>query len=627
MDGIQPYAAGPPRPHSPHTLTLTPTATPAKSPSDYLRALRRRIWLVLVIGVPLSILGAVWTVHQPSIYRATAQIVIEPPQFDPVLSTLVSNIVSPRDAEAAEKYIPNRIAMLKSKVLADQVFINDPTLAPTGLAGQEAADELIANLQARQIQGTNQVIVSLEGTDPARTVKQLSLLLELLRKQARDEVFQKNVDSKDGAQASLKQLEGESRMLNEKIYEMLRKHADTIGPEGKNIKQAQFEMLGSLLMQKHARLGELQQQAWMAQSFPSLRGQAESSAREGQIAELERLREELTGRMRQYQRTIRYFDTDPSVKFTAEKLTRVMDRLTRLRSAPAATNATDPYEMLVENMRAEIHSDEENVKKVLAEMQESMPTHQKFLDLMDEYRQKVDRIATMQTKISEFDIVAQSQKDPISLPPSIPEPTVPVRPRRPMNIAILVVLSFGLGIGLVCLLEHLDHSVKVPEHLAAGSDAAAVRGRSPDPADGDDPPGRPSLDTWRARVDRGRRLPQPPRQPAGCRRQARADRDAAGHQRQGGRGQEHDRPEPGRHLRPRRRAHSADGRRPPPAQPGRRLPARRWARLSAWWTCSAATCPGSGRSSGPTSPTSTSCRPATPARSRSRSSAPSSSGN
>jgi capsular exopolysaccharide synthesis family protein len=29
-------------------------------------------------------------------------------------------------------------------------------------------------------------------------------------------------------------------------------------------------------------------------------------------------------------------------------------------------------------------------------------------------------------------------------------------------------VSFGLGIGLVCLLEHLDHSVKVPEHLTMG---------------------------------------------------------------------------------------------------------------------------------------------------------------
>ena len=31
-----------------------------------------------------------------------------------------------------------------------------------------------------------------------------------------------------------------------------------------------------------------------------------------------------------------------------------------------------------------------------------------------------------------------------------------------------MVLSFGLGIGVVCLLEHLDHSVKVPEHLSVG---------------------------------------------------------------------------------------------------------------------------------------------------------------
>ncbi|MBV8078151.1 MAG: hypothetical protein JO284_17210, partial [Planctomycetaceae bacterium] len=123
MDGIQPSVTGPPRPPGlqAHTPTFTPLhgPTPSKSPSDYLRALRRRIWLVLVIAVPLGVLGAVWTVRQPSVYRAVAQVVIEPPQFDPVLSTLVSNNGVPRDAEASEKYIPNRIAMLKSKVMAD----------------------------------------------------------------------------------------------------------------------------------------------------------------------------------------------------------------------------------------------------------------------------------------------------------------------------------------------------------------------------------------------------------------------------------------------------------------------------------------------------------------------------
>ena len=39
----------------------------------------------------------------------------------------------------------------------------------------------------------------------------------------------------------------------------------------------------------------------------------------------------------------------------------------------------------------------------------------------------------------------------------------------------------------------------------------------------------------------------------------------------------------------------------------RGLPRRGRATTSAWWTCSGATSPGSGRSSGPTSPTSTSC--------------------
>ncbi|HMB02275.1 MAG TPA: polysaccharide biosynthesis tyrosine autokinase, partial [Isosphaeraceae bacterium] len=98
----------------------------------------------------------------------------------------------------------------------------------------------------------------------------------------------------------------------------------------------------------------------------------------------------------------------------------------------------------------------------------SMPEHQRFLTMLEERKQKVERIATMQEKLSDFDILSKSQKNPISIPMTIAEPTRPVRPRRAMSIAIGVVFSFGLGIGLVCLLEYLDHSVKVPEHLTMG---------------------------------------------------------------------------------------------------------------------------------------------------------------
>ncbi len=97
-----------------------------------------------------------------------------------------------------------------------------------------------------------------------------------------------------------------------------------------------------------------------------------------------------------------------------------------------------------------------------------MPEHQEFLDMLDEQRQKVERIATMQTKLSDFEFVSRSMKNPVTIPPSVAEPTAPVRPRRALYLAAVIVLSFGLGIGLVCLLEHVDHSVKVPEHLTAG---------------------------------------------------------------------------------------------------------------------------------------------------------------
>ena len=65
MDGIQPYVA-PTRAAVPAMSMAMPAVDPTqvKAPSDYLRAVRRRIWLVLAIGVPLSVLAAVVAMKQ-----------------------------------------------------------------------------------------------------------------------------------------------------------------------------------------------------------------------------------------------------------------------------------------------------------------------------------------------------------------------------------------------------------------------------------------------------------------------------------------------------------------------------------------------------------------------------------
>ena len=134
MDGIVPFrgnfAARPRASASRHApLMAVPASAPinlaaVKSPSDYLRAMRRRVWLILAVAVPMAIATSIWALRQPRIYQARAEITIEPPEFNPVLSTLVSHEIGRHDPMTQERYVPNRIAQLQSKGLAERVVSN-----------------------------------------------------------------------------------------------------------------------------------------------------------------------------------------------------------------------------------------------------------------------------------------------------------------------------------------------------------------------------------------------------------------------------------------------------------------------------------------------------------------------
>ncbi|GAC1468238.1 MAG: hypothetical protein NVSMB9_10710 [Isosphaeraceae bacterium] len=465
MEGIQSHTT-PTR--SQLTSAFAPPLISAKTPSDYFRAVCRRIWLVLLVGVPMSVAASVWAVRQPSVYRASAQIQIEPPQFDPVLSTLVSHEVGRHDPEAMDKYLPNRVAYLKSKSLAQEV-VNSPDFPQGDLPSEvDAAEHLVDRLMTKITLGSNFVTITLEGDDPARTAKQLSTLLTMFYKKTKDESATKNDNSRTHAAASLHDLERELKENDSKILKMLQR-TSTIGPGGKNIIQAEYENIGSMLLHKRMRLDEVQQQAWISQLFPKQNQlQPEDTTRLGQIERLQETRRKLTGQLQEYKRIIRNFESDPSVRHTSSKLKMVLDQLELLRTEIPRKTELDPSETIVESMRKEIESAEEASKSLLGQLRESMPEYETFLALKEEREHKLKRISDMQVKLSAFEMLSQSQSPPVTLYGSVQEPTTPVRPRRGLNIVLGIVISFGLGVLLVCMLEHIDHSVKVPEHLTTG---------------------------------------------------------------------------------------------------------------------------------------------------------------
>jgi capsular exopolysaccharide synthesis family protein len=73
-------------------------------------------------------------------------------------------------------------------------------------------------------------------------------------------------------------------------------------------------------------------------------------------------------------------------------------------------------------------------------------------------------------RLIEFEIVKENlvHSDCVRVVGNVVEPSVPIKPNRPMLIGFGLFASIGLGVAAVCLLEYIDHSVKIPEHVTHG---------------------------------------------------------------------------------------------------------------------------------------------------------------
>jgi capsular exopolysaccharide synthesis family protein len=418
-----------------------------------------------MVAAPLSVATAVWAVRLPAVYQAKTQIKIEPPQHDPFVQSLVQPDIGGRPAEANDKWLPNLVALLRSRALAEEV-VNDPAFLQGNVPDPEAADVLVANLSARIIPGSNWVMVSLDGPDPARTARQLTALIDVFERHIKDEAAAKSENPKSFASDTLAKLQGELKSIDAQVLDMLKK-TTTIGPGGKNIVQAQYENMGSMLMQQRLQLNEFRKQAWVSQMFPKDVTRPEDASRLGQIEKLQETRSKLAWQLREQMGKIRNPYNDPSILHLKRKLQAVLDQLDELQAVPERA-AVDPSETIVESMRQEIASAEEATNQLLGQLRASMPEHELYLALKDSRDAKLKEITDWQKKQSNLQMLSNYVNKPVTVPAPVAEPTAPIKPRRSLTIAMGIAVSFGLGIVLVCLLEHLDHSVKVPEHLTTG---------------------------------------------------------------------------------------------------------------------------------------------------------------
>ena len=253
--------------------------------------------------------------------------------------------------------------------------------------------------------------------------------------------------------------------LDREIAELL-KVTRTIGPGGRSILEEKYVSLGTLLSQKQLRMAELQQQMFL----PKVEFDNGSSGRAASIANLEEGIEKYKLELNHMRSVIRNFDNDPSAQEIAKRLEYLMNKRAKLLAVRTEA-ASSPLEMTMERLGRELEADQEAHDKLLAKLQESMPEYQTIMAMLGDRADKKKQIVAMEDKLTQYEIVETAivsnpcVKTPLN---GVVEPTVPIKPNRALFIGLGLVASFGLGIGLVCLLEHVDHSVKVPEHVTHG---------------------------------------------------------------------------------------------------------------------------------------------------------------
>src|SRR5262249_30691697 len=149
------------------------------------------------------------------------------------------------------------------------------------------------------------------------------------------------------------------------------------------------------------------------------------------ITEWEVKKDALLEKLHTVKRRTRFFDSDPAAQTMSRQLETVLDNLDRLKALAApATAGADPYDTLLQNKKEEIRQKEEKARELLVAMQESMPTHQKFLDKLDKLKEKNEQCAEMERKIWQFNGISAARKEPVIQLAPVVEPTIPVRPRR-----------------------------------------------------------------------------------------------------------------------------------------------------------------------------------------------------
>ncbi len=462
----------------------------SESPSvDFMRlwgALVKRVWLVgLVLG--LFTTGVTfWTFRQPAIYRAEVSLVIDPnpPQVLKGVSEVVD--VGSGSFWSSKEYFETQYKVLKSRMVAEKVvarlgldhdleFLHiDPRLPPAALARALAAVDPVRMVSdaviVTPVRESRLVMIAIEDPRPQRAADLANAVAE--------EYIEQNVDRRltttHGASAWLaEQLTDVKKRLEESdkaLYQFRQDHdvLSTSMEARQNISSEKLIAINDALTKANLARVEIEARrsvlAGLLEQSKGSEFKAESFKPVADNPMIQEFRREyLKLQSERAELSEKYLEGHP-------KRIALDERIAKVRS-----DIIHAIQMVLEASESEYRqaSDEEKRLRSFLEgaKQEALGVNKLELQYAqlkrerDENRQVYDLMVKRQ---KEVDVVGLLRTNNIRLLDPALAPTSPVRPNRPQNVALALVLGLLLGIGLVVMLELSDSTVKSQDDVERG---------------------------------------------------------------------------------------------------------------------------------------------------------------
>ena len=431
---------------------------------DYWRTVWAGRWTIATVFVIVVTIGIIATFLQTPVYRASATVEINPRAQKVVKVEDVSQIGTTGFGWSAEdRYFKSQLEVLKSREVAARACaklgIKDH---PLFSLARDPVASFMARIEVEPIPDTVIVTVSMEGTDPAEVTRWVNEVVESYVGRNLEEAAQSTADAIGSLMTQMEPLRDRLVAREAEKFRYAREK-QIFNPETQ--RASYNERLGSLekdYTQTKLRRLELEAVFRKIEEIDRTGGDyyvIPQVAKDDALRTLTREKGEMEAEQRKLLVTFKpgHFKVRENEAALTKLTQRIQSETSRIISAIRTEYA------LAGAREADLEAEIRQTKEEALTVSEKASTYNILQTESEEAKRIYDLVAQ---RAKEVDLNSSLLRNNLAVLDRAIVPSVPVRPRKLINLAVSMLMGLGLGIGVIFFLEYIDNTVRGAEQLS-----------------------------------------------------------------------------------------------------------------------------------------------------------------